>query len=79
MKENRLIQWIEFKENKPKDLTVAVVAHEKCDTGYQIATYYPGFDMWVSHHCQSSGKNTLPIHVTHYFPIPIIPVNEDRD
>lgn len=68
------ISWIDFRLNKPKQITFAVVSNEK---GFMIngtirAMYFPKYDVWNLY--DPNYRESVTIEVTHYIPIPDAPL-----
>ncbi len=61
-------EWINFKEKKPSELTVALVFNERGFLNNVKAIYHPRYDVWALF--DPNYRESIVLDVTHYLPIP---------
>jgi hypothetical protein len=65
-----MTNWIDFRKEKPKQDTVAIVFNEKgfmCGTTIR-AIYHASYDVWCIYDLRY--RESITLEVTHYLPIP---------
>ena len=69
-----MTSWIDFRQQKPKEMITAIVFNEKGFMSGQcvIALYYPNYDVWYLY--DPNYRESLTLEVTHYLPIPTPPI-----
>lgn len=61
------MMWKDFRLEKPKETTIAVVFNEKGFMSMVMAIYHPHYDVWQEH--DPGSRTSYTLEVTHYFEI----------
>lgn len=72
-KKEKTSSWKRFSDEKPKEITIALVCNEKgfmCQ-GTIRAIYYPDYDVWLLY--EPLRGESITLEVSHYFPVPTTP------